>query len=145
MTERETETETGVYQEAFEQVQRLLNARDGLMPSIGPLGFVASQAAFNDRSDWVPQLLDYLRDNLSLISDALGDRLTPLQATYLAWIDIQDLDIPDSLNYFAEHKLGLSIGAQFGQPGYLRLNFACPRQTLKTGLARLAAAIAAKS
>jgi cystathionine beta-lyase len=124
--------------------QRLLNARAGLMPGIGPLGFVASEAGFNDRSDWIPQLLDYLRANLALVQDTLGDRLTPLEATYLAWIDVQDLDIADPLSYFAEYKLGLSVGAQFGQPGYLRLNFACPRQTLQTGLARLTEAIAAK-
>ena len=32
-------------------------------------------------------------------------------------------------------------GTDFGEPGYLRLNFGCPRPTLAAGLNRMASAI----
>jgi cystathionine beta-lyase len=125
--------------------RRFMHERAGLIPGIGPLGFVASEAAFNDRSDWIQQLLTYLRGNLADIQSAVGSRLSPLQATYLAWINVADLGLSDTERYFAEHGIGISPGAQFGAPAYIRFNFGCPRATLQEGLARLTAAIEAAS
>ena len=124
---------------------RFRNARAGLMPGIGPLGFIASEVAFNDRSGWLGQLLEYLRSNLEIVHAAVGDRLTPLQATYLAWIDVGDLGIEDTEAYFAKHGVGISPGAQFGAAGHVRFNFGCPKTTLQKGLDRLRQAIAAAS
>lgn len=117
--------------------QRFIAARAGLVPGIGPLGFTASEIAFNDRSGWVPQLLTYLRGNLQLLSSSLGTRLARLEGTYLAWIDVRDLALRDPEAYFANYGVGINPGEQFGTPGYVRFNFGCPRQTLRTGLARL--------
>jgi cystathionine beta-lyase len=125
--------------------RRFMHERAGLIPGIGPLGFVASEAAFNDRSDWIEQLLTYLRGNLADIQSAVGSRLSPLQATYLAWINVADLELSDTESYFAEHGIGISPGAQFGAPEYIRFNFGCPRAILQEGLARLTAAIEAAS
>ena len=61
---------------------------------------------------------------------------TPLEATYLAWIDLSDLDLPNPGTYLESHGLGLSDGAPFGGPGFVRFNFACPRTLLERGLAR---------
>ena len=121
--------------------RRFLDTRAGLQAGIGPLGFVASEAAFDDRSDWIPQLLDYLRGNLRLIEDALGDRVAPLQATYLAWIDVRDKQLDNTERHFAAHGVGISPGAQFGEPGFIRLNFGCPRSLLEQGLQRLCDAL----
>ena len=38
--------------------------------------------------------------------------------------------------HFEAHGLGLSDGADFGAPGWLRLNFGCPRSTLEEALKR---------
>ncbi len=124
--------------------RRFLDARAGLMPGIGPLGFIASEAAFKDRGPWVGELVDYLRGNLALLAAALGPRLTPLQATYLAWIDVRDLELEHTEPYFVQHGLGISPGEQFGTPGYIRLNFACPRSVLADGIERLNSAIEAR-
>ena len=121
--------------------KKFIGAKAGLLPGIGPLGFVASEVAFNDRSDWVPQLLAYLRKNLNEISNVVGERLTPLQATYLAWINVTDLGLDNTESYFAKAGLGISPGAQFGEPNYIRFNFGCPQQTLNEGLQRLDQAI----
>lgn len=111
-------------------------ASGGLVPGIGPLAYAASTAAFADTSDWLPELLDYLRGNLERVCEVVGARMTPLEATYLAWIDLRDLDLPNPGTYLESHGLGLSDGAPFGGPGFVRFNFACPRTLLERGLAR---------
>ena len=118
-----------------------LAARRGLVHGIGPLGFAAAEVAFNDRSSWIPELMAYLRENLSLIQSTQGERLSPLQATYLAWLDVADLNLADTEQYFAEHGLGISPGAQFGDERYIRLNFGCPKAALEEALGRLTTAI----
>ncbi len=123
--------------------ERFREARVGLVPGIGPLGFVAAEAAFNDQGPWIPELIQYLRGNLELIKAALGGRLCELEGTYLAWIDLRDLAIDDPEVHFARHGLGISPGQQFQGAGYIRLNFGCPRATLREGLARLKTGIEA--
>ncbi len=121
--------------------RQFMHERAGLITGIGPVGYTASEAAFNDRSDWIPQLLSYLRGNLAEIQSCVGERLSPLQATYLAWIDVADLRLADTEAYFAQQGIGISPGAQFGAPDYIRLNFGCPRALLRSGLDRLSSAI----
>jgi cystathionine beta-lyase len=97
--------------------------------------------AFNDRSDWVPRLLDTLRRNQHMVAAVAGQRLCKMDATYLAWIDIQDLQLANVDAHFESHRLGLSNGAPFGHPGYVRFNFAAPKPVLEEGLSRLADAL----
>ena len=122
---------------------RFQQASRGLTPFIGPLAYAASTAAFGDQSGWLERLLDYLRGNHQLVLDALGDRMTPVEGTYLAWLDVRDLGLRDPAAHFEEHGLGLSDGTDFAGPGYLRFNFGCPRALLKEGLARFAAGVEA--
>jgi cystathionine beta-lyase len=68
--------------------------------------------------------------------------MTPVEATYLAWLDVRDLDVEHPGRYFEQHGLGLSDGAAFGLPGFVRFNFACPRSLLQDGLDRLEQALA---
>jgi cystathionine beta-lyase len=108
----------------------------GLVPGIGPLAYAASTAAFADTSDWLPDLLNYLRANCQRLNEVVGSRMTPVEATYLAWIDLRDQGLNDPGAFLESHGLGLSDGAAFGGPGYVRFNFACPRSLLDRGLAR---------
>jgi len=121
--------------------QNFLRAREGLVPGISPLAYVACEIAWSDRSDWLPSMLDYLRGNEQRVRAVAGQRMTPVEGTYLAWIDVRDLKLADANAYFLKHGLGLSLGEQFGGPGFIRFNFGCPRPTLDAGLERLAAAI----
>ena len=102
---------------------RFSAAHRGLVPMIGPLAFVAAEAAFNDRSDWVPGLLQYLRENHRLLFETVGARMTAVEGTYLAWIDVRDLGLDKPGKYFEQFGLGLMDGAQFGGPGFVRFNF----------------------
>jgi cystathionine beta-lyase len=68
--------------------------------------------------------------------------MAPVDATYLAWIDTRELGLADPAAYFESHGLGLSDGADFGAPGFVRLNFGTRRALLDEGLARLQNAVA---
>ncbi len=118
-------------------------ARAGLVPNVGPLELAASEAAFADDGPWVPALLDYLRGNHQRLQEVAGERMTPVEATYLAWIDVRDLELDGPGAFFESHGLGLSDGAAFGGDGFVRFNFACPRSLLNQGLERLATALEA--
>ena len=122
---------------------RFKAARRNLVPGIGPLAFAASEAAFNDDSNWLPGLLDYLRGNHQRLIEVVGERMTPVEATYLAWIDVRDLGLADAGAWFEDFGLGLSDGAAFAGPGFVRFNFGCPRSLLERGLDRYRQAIEA--
>ena len=121
--------------------RRFNKARRGLTPMTGPLAYTASEAVFNDQSGWLDRLLAYLRVNHERVLAAAGQRMTPVEGTYLAWIDVRDLGLADPDAHFERFGLGLSEGGAFGGPGFVRFNFGCPRSLLEEGLARFSAAI----
>ena len=67
--------------------------------------------------------------------------MTHVEATYLAWLDVRELGLADAARACLEAGVALSPGAAFGDPGFLRLNFACPRSTLQEALRRLQVAL----
>ena len=113
----------------------------GVVPSVGPLESLASIAAFLDESEWTTQLNSYLSKNSLLLKQAMGDRMRTPEATYLAWIRIDDLKIEEAETYFDQYGIGISPGNQFGDHRFIRFNFACPEKQLRTGIKRLEMAI----
>ena len=71
--------------------------------------------------------------------------MTPVEATYLAWIDARGLGVANPAQFFEEAGVGLSNGADFGLPGWVRLNFGCSRATLEAALERMKTACLARS
>ena len=119
-----------------------IRAMAGLLGGIGPLSLAASEAAFRDESDYLPSLLSYLRANHARVQEVVGSRMVPVEATYLAWIDLSDTAVADAPGaYLESHGIGLSDGAAFAGPGFVRFNFACPRSMLDRGLERYVAAM----
>lgn len=91
-------------------------------------------------------LLTYLRGNRELVYSFIRDqmpaiKLQPMQATYLAWLDVRELDLDQPVKFFEDAGVGLSNGLDFGAPGFVRLNFGCPRARLQEGLERMARAL----
>ncbi|MCE9568761.1 MAG: PatB family C-S lyase [Rhodocyclales bacterium] len=123
-------------------------AMRGIVPHVNALGLVATEAALSSCDDWQAALLDYLRDNLRAVERAVaaapGLDMRPVEATYLAWIDARefaaDHGIANPARWFEQCGLGLSDGADFGAPGFVRLNFGTRRALLDEALARLARA-----
>ncbi len=120
-------------------------AMDGIVPHVNVLGYVAAQAAYEHGEPWRKALLAYLRCNRDLVESAVagmaGLEMTHVEATYLAWIDARGAGIVDPACFFEEAGVGLSDGADFGAPGYVRLNFGCRRALLEEALQRMAAAL----
>jgi cysteine-S-conjugate beta-lyase len=127
--------------------RRFSDARAGLVPSIGALAYTAALAAYEDPSDWLARLRAYLganRDALEQCVEQLpGVSMAHVEGTYLGWIDIRGLQLDHPTRYFEAHGLGLSDGAQFHGPGFVRFNFGCPRATLDEGLQRFRHAVLA--
>ncbi len=121
--------------------RRFRSARAGFVPGVNTLGFTAALAAWRDCDDWHDALIDYLRGNRDRVAAAIADhprlRMVTPEATYLAWLDARDLGVDDPAAAAEAVGVGLSDGAEFGQHGFLRLNFGCPRSTLDEGLRRL--------
>ena len=124
--------------------RRFLRAMDGIVPHVNVLGLAACEAAYRDCTDWHRELLAYLADNRDRVAATVaacrGVAMTPVEATYLAWIDVRNLGLANPAAHFEAHGLGLSDGSDFGAPGWLRLNFGCPRTTLDEALRRFNAA-----
>ena len=127
--------------------RRFQRAMDGIVPHVNVLGFAACAAAYRDCDDWHAELIDYLRGNRDRVAAAVDAekrvKMTPVEATYLAWIDVRGLGLANPAAHFEAHGLGLSDGADFGAPGWLRLNFGCPRSTLDEALRRFKTGCAA--
>ncbi|MBS1144721.1 MAG: putative lyase [Proteobacteria bacterium] len=120
--------------------RRFEHAMHGIVPHVNVLGLAACEAAYRDSSDWHRELIAYLRANRDLVDSTVnrkkGPKMKSVEATYLAWIDVRDLGLAKPAAHFEAHGLGLSDGADFGAPGWLRLNFGCPRSTLEQALER---------
>nr|WP_321465244.1 PatB family C-S lyase [uncultured Desulfobulbus sp.] len=121
--------------------QRLRRAMDGIVPHVNLLGYTAAEAAYRHGEPWRLALLDYLRGNRDLVFEAIrempGLEMTPVEATYLAWIDLRGRGIDHPQRFFENAGIGLSGGRSFGSPGFVRLNFACPRSLLQEALLRM--------
>ncbi len=114
----------------------------GILAEVSCFGFTACEAAYRHGEPWRLALLDQLRANRDRILEFVQDELpgvetTPIEATYLAWLKVSKLGLDDPVAHFEEHGIGLSGGVEFGDSDYVRLNFACPRDTLEQGLACL--------
>lgn len=117
------------------------HAMTGIVPHVNLLGYTATTAAYRDGEPWRQALLAYLRENRDLVLREVGDmpglRVWPVAATYLAWIDARGLGVAEPARFFEEHGVGLSDGAPFGAPGFVRLNFGCPSSLLTEALGRM--------
>ncbi len=122
--------------------RRFLRAMGGIVPHVNVLGLAACEAAYRDCGDWHRALIAYLAGNRDQVAAAVDAekraKMSHVEATYLAWIDVRELGLANPAAHFEAHGLGLSDGADFGAPGWLRLNFGCSRSTLDDALGRFA-------
>lgn len=125
--------------------QRFRQAMAGIVPHVNALGYSAALAAYRDCRDWHDALLAYLRQNRSAVVAAVagmpGVAVSRVEATYLAWLDVRRTGLADPAGFFETAGVGLFDGAPFDGPGFLRLNFGCPRAMLAEALARMQRAL----
>lgn len=117
----------------------------GMTGDVNVLGMTATIAALEHGEPWRQKMLKYLRENAALTErriNATGKlHMTPVEATYLAWIDARDLGVENPQKFFEQHGVGMNDGADFGAPGFVRLNFGCPREMLEEALERIEIAV----
>ena len=98
------------------------------------LSHVAFESAYRNGKEWLEALKSHLHYNyISLEKLCLAYpefiNITPIEATYLAWLDCRKMALRDKdlRSFFIdEAKLGLNAGISFGREGsgFMRLNFA---------------------
>jgi cystathionine beta-lyase len=126
------------------------HAGSGVLAEFNPFGLVACAAAYRRGAPWRHAMLQQLRTNRRLVLDAVrhgalpGITTTPIEATYLAWLNVEALELEDPTAFFEAAGVGLSGGAPFGDDRYLRFNFACPEANVREALARMSRALAAR-
>ena len=112
---------------------------------VNVIGRAAATAAYSAGANWCAEQIIYLRDSARRIErrvNALpGVHVTPVEATYLAFIDCRGLELDDPQRYFESKGLGFADGADYGMPGFLRMNFACSHALLDEALDRFERAV----
>jgi cystathionine beta-lyase len=128
--------------------RQMLDAMHGIVPHANVLGLAATEAAYRHGDPWRRELIEYLRGNAECVERAIaaiaGLSTWPVEATSLAWIDARPLALRDPVRFFEDAGVGLSNGADFGAPGYVRLNFGCARSVLEVALRRIHDAVMAR-
>ncbi len=127
--------------------RRFKRVARGIVTELNAFGYVASLAAYRDSADWHAALIDYLRGNRDRVEAAVakmpGVWMPHVEATYLAWLDCRQAGLGDDpVATFEAAGVGLSDGRWFGAPGFVRLNFGCPRSVLEEGLRRISRLLA---
>ena len=118
----------------------------GIITEVNCFGYAGCEAAYRHGEPWRQALLDYLRGNYELVYGFVQGELPeikfrPMEATYLAWFDVSDLELENPVKFFEAHGVGLSDGVPFAGQQHVRLNFGCPRERLTGGLNRIKAAL----
>lgn len=115
-----------------------------------PFSLVAAEAAYRHGGDWLDQLMVYLRDTQTAVTELLIAKLpaikvTKAEGTYLLWLDCRGLGLNDVdlQRFFVDNaRLGLSAGTVFGQAGsgFMRLNIGAPRAEILAAMRQLVTA-----
>jgi len=126
--------------------KKFINTKKGVVPDVNLLGYTAAIAAYQEGEAWNQQQLDYLRANRDYLQKEInqipGLKLAPIEATYLAWIDVSGAKLTNPAHFFEQAGIGMSPGRDFGDNNYMRLNFGCTRSTLEEAVRRIKRALA---
>jgi len=111
------------------------------------LSHVAFETAYKDAREWLEQLKEHLYVNFLALENICNRykqyiSITPIEGTYLAWLDCRGLGLKDKglREFFVnDAKLGLNAGISFSRDGsgFMRLNFAISSAKMSEVLTRL--------
>ena len=126
----------------YEQVLNTVHIHSGNI-----FGNIATEAALREGYDWLDQLMVYLEENYKFVESFIADRLPKVkimkpEATFLVWMDFSAYNLSEKelMKRLIDGGVALNHGSKFGTggDGYFRLNFGCPRATLREGLIKMA-------
>lgn len=132
----------------FDEYIKILHEDTGNM-----LGYYAVEAAYTYGKEWLKTVLEIIQDNYNYLKERLNKELplailTPLEGTYLAWLDLSAYTgkvKEEGMKSFVQEKARLAVdyGDWFGNggEGFIRLNLATTPEYVKKavdGLVRAA-------
>ncbi|WP_419096469.1 MalY/PatB family protein [Ureibacillus endophyticus] len=107
------------------------------------LAAAAVKAAYDEGDEWVDAMIQYVSNNMDYVVEHLnkieGIKVTKPQSTYLIWIDYRETGLDEKemmLRLLEKGKLALEPGTKYTEAGrgFLRMNVACPLDTVKEGV-----------
>ncbi|MGJ7920087.1 MalY/PatB family protein [Neobacillus sp. LXY-4] len=119
--------------------------------SLNIFGIVAMEAAYRYGDKWLSELLDYLSNNIRIAKQFIEENIPNItliepEGTYLLWLDCRKLGLSDQElkeRLLQKGKIALEPGTKYGPggEGFVRMNIACPEETMREGLMRLKLAV----
>lgn len=111
----------------------------------------ATRAAYETGDAWLDGLTAYLDAGRLLLCDLLEKhlpkvKLSPVEGTYLAWLDLREYGLGNAEIMRRTQRIGLALtdGTFFGRQageGFMRLNFGCPHKNITEAVTRLKRAL----
>lgn len=114
------------------------------------LAAAAVQAAYEQGDEWVDAMTAYVSSNMDYVTEHLnkleGIKVAKPQSTYLIWIDYRGTGLSESEimhRLLEKGKLAIEPGTKYSEAGrgFLRMNVACPLETVKDGVERFKIAL----
>lgn len=114
-------------------------------PSINRFGAAAMAAAYLTGGDWLEELLTHLTEMITLSHNLLKTlssiEITPLDASYLLWIDYRKTGIAENvlMAELTRQGVGVTQGSQFGieGDGFIRVNIATSSVLVTEGITKI--------
>lgn len=110
-------------------------------------GYIAAEAGYGQGFPWLEKVRQQIYENyqcaVEIFKRALPDvTVSPLEGTYLMWIDLSAYVKPADMEEFMQKKCKLALdygewfgGEQFGS--FVRMNLATSRENVETGIKRI--------
>ena len=117
-------------------------------------GYVAAQAAYAGGNEWLTLVLDQIEENYQYLKAELAEKLpeavvTPLEGTYLCWINLEAYVSADEMKEVIQKKCRLAVdfgdwfgGERFGT--FIRMNLATSKENVEIGVNALIANLVRK-
>ena len=110
------------------------------------LGMLATQVGYEKGKEWLENLIDLIQDNYDYLRSELNKHIpdiivTPLEGTYLAFLDLRKIISVNEVKTFIQDKARLAIdfGEWFGGSfkGFIRLNLATDPEIVKKAVSNI--------
>lgn len=120
---------------AYDAFTKRIHIREG-----NPFGYIAVEAAYRGGKAWLQQVQEIICNNYGYLREQLAIHLpkacvTPLEGTYLMWVDFAAYLQPEEMERFFEETCGIAVdyGAWFEGDGqsHIRINLATSRENVE--------------
>ena len=107
-------------------------------------GYIAAEAAYRGGEEWLNQVKDQIQENYHYLKESFAEKLpdvvvSPLEGTYLTWVDQSAYVDAGDMNEFLQKKCRMAVdygdwfgGERFG--GFIRINLATSLENVKIGV-----------